>query len=164
MPHRKTNAPPSALEHGPGNLAAYQEQRSVLEPEHRRRILSISAVPTDHDSLRSILSDKLWQVDEASNYQQAVACLCRDRMDIVVCESHLPDGTWRDLLGHIAEMMDAPALIVTSRMADADFRAEVHALGGYDVLIKPFNAEEVKRVLAAADRHRVTMAEVPVLA
>ena len=162
MPHRRTDVPLSASPQSPADPADFRRQRDVSLTTHQRTILSISAVAADHDSLRRILSDQLWEIDIASNYQEAVACLCRDRVDVVVCECHLPDGTWKDLLGHIAEMLDPPALIVTSGVVDAHFRAGVRAMGGYDVITKPFDAEEVRHLLAMADANRVSGAEVPV--
>lgn len=162
MPHRRTDAPLSALPQSPGDAVDFRRRRNIPLTKHQRTILSISAVAADHDSLRRILSDQLWEIDIASNYQEAVACLCRDRVDVVVCERHLPDGTWKDLLGHIAGMLDPPALIVTSGVVDAHFRAGVRAMGGYDVITKPFDAEEVRHVLAMADPNRVSGTEVPV--
>jgi len=73
------------------------------------------------------------------------------RVDVVFCECHQPDGTWKDILGHIAEMLDPPAFVVTSGVIDAHFRSEVRALGGYDVMTKPLNANEVRRVLSTDD-------------
>jgi DNA-binding response OmpR family regulator len=40
--------------------------------------------------------------------------------------------------------------IVTSRLADDALSAEVLNVGGYDLLLKPFRAEEVIRVVHAA--------------
>ena len=68
-------------------------------------------------------------------------------MAIVVCESTLPGGTWRDVLRHINECLDPPVLIVTSRLANEYLWAEVLNLGGYDVLAKPFDKQEVLWVL-----------------
>src|ERR1700722_4292010 len=134
----------------------------ALPTKHKGKILSISAVAADHQTLRRILKDQLWQIDIASSYREAVAYFCRDRVDVVICEYHLPDGTWKDLLGHIAEMLDPPALVVTSGAVDAHFRSEVRALGGYDVMTKPLNADEVRRVLTTEDSHRSTGSEIPV--
>jgi DNA-binding response OmpR family regulator len=46
----------------------------------------------------------------------------------------------------------APLLLVTSRHADENLWAEVLNLGGYDVLLKPFDGAEVTRVVAMARR------------
>jgi len=116
----------------------------------RRRVLSVSAFAGDHQAFREALNDPTWQVDVAANYQQAVARLRCDRMQVVVCESHLGDGTWKDLLSQIAAISDPPALIVSSGAVDEHLVAEVHNLGGYGVLLRPFKREEVRQMLAQA--------------
>ena len=121
-----------------------------LGPAYRRSILLVSPFPADHHSLRSALNDQIWSVDEVANYQKAIARLCCERIDVIVCESHLPDGTWKDLLGHLAVMTDPPILIVSSAIADDHLRIEVHTLGGYAVLAKPFTSREVQQVLTGA--------------
>ena len=47
-------------------------------------------------------------------------------------------------------MMDPPLLIVTSRFADERLWAEALNVGAYDVLAKPFERDEVNRVLTSA--------------
>ena len=162
MPPKRTDASLSALPQSPEAPIESRKWWDVLPTEHKGKILSISPVAADHHALRRILNDQLWQVDTASSYREAIAYLCRDRVDVVICECHLQDGTWKDLLGHIAEMPDPPALVVTSGAVDAHFRSEVRALGGYDAMTKPLNADEVMRVLASDDLHRSTWSEMPV--
>jgi PleD family two-component response regulator len=160
LPHKRANAF-SALPQRPGTPTEDRSWCNVLPTKHQGKILSISTVAADHRILRRILNDQVWQIDIASSYREAVAHFCRDRVDVVICASHLPDGTWKDLLGHIAEMPDPPALVVTSTAVDAHLRSEVRALGGYDVMTKPLNAGEVRRVLSAADPHRSAGYEMP---
>ena len=162
MPHKRTNAFLSAVPQSPGAPIENQSRCGVLPTKRQGKILSVSTVAADHHTLRRILNDQLWQIDIASSYREAVAYFCRNRVDIVICESHLPDGTWKDLLGHIAEMLAPPALVVTSGAVDAHFRSEVRALGGYDLITKPLDAEEVRRVLATEDSNRSTWSEMPV--
>ena len=126
---------------------------SARRREGRCSILSISAWPNDHLALRHILNDSLWQITNADSFHQAIGCLCRDRPDLIICERDLPDGSWRDLLSHVAELMDPPALIVTSEAADKDLHSEVLTLGGFHVFTKPFHSDEVRQVVAAAWRH-----------
>jgi PleD family two-component response regulator len=162
VPHKGSDAPPSALLQSPGAPIENRKWWNAPPTKLKGKILSISAVAADHHALRRILNDQLWQIEIASSYREAVAYLCRDRVDVVICECHLQDGTWKDLLGHIAEMPAPPALVVTSGAVDAHFRSEVRALGGYDAMTKPLNADEVMRVLASEDLHRSTWSEMPV--
>ncbi|MGE5488591.1 MAG: two-component system response regulator [bacterium] len=90
------------------------------------------------------------RICEARNYREALAALCRERMSVVICERHLPDGDWKDVLGLIAPLPEAPCLIVTDATAEDGFWAEVLNLGGYDVLMQPLLNEEVTRVVELA--------------
>ena len=130
-----------------------------MQWEYGRRILSVSSTQEDHDSLCHILNDPGWLITGVFSCQQAVSYLCRERSAIIICACHVPDGTWRDILSHIAELTDPPLVIVTAEAAEESLRAEVHALGGYDVLAKPFVAEEVSHMLSAAWKQRASVLE-----
>src|ERR1035441_5193025 len=60
------------------------------------------------------------------------------------------DGNWEDLLKATARLPDPPNLIVFSRLADESLWARVLNLGGFDVLMTPFEPEEVLRVTFSA--------------
>lgn len=67
-----------------------------------------------------------------------------------MCERDLSDGDWRQLWAILACEPKPPKFIVTSRLADDALWAEVLNVGGYDLLLKPFRAEEVIRIVHAA--------------
>jgi FixJ family two-component response regulator len=71
-------------------------------------------------------------------------------MSIVMCEHDLSPGSWKELLDFVQRLPAPPPVIVTSRMADERMWAEVLNLGGYDVLAKPLNSEEVVRTVTSA--------------
>lgn len=54
------------------------------------------------------------------------------------------------ILRHAQAQSQPPKLIVASRLADERLWAEVLNLGGYDLLVKPFVADEVQRVVSLA--------------
>jgi len=123
------------------------------------RVLSVSKDAQDHSTLRRILSGLPWLVSAAANYRQAVRQLSREKVSVIFCESLLEDGTWKSVLAHIRGNAHPPLLIVTSRVADEHLWAEVLNLGGYDVLAKPFNSEEVRHVCATASLWLIHLAE-----
>jgi DNA-binding response OmpR family regulator len=125
---------------------------SGLDLSRRRpaRVLSASPLAEDHKLLRRVLRDAPWSIVAVSTYANAIASLTCDRLSIIVCERDLSGGTWQDLLHHIAKKPEPPLLIVTSKWADEYLWVEVLNLGGYDVLAKPFDEEEVRRVLTGA--------------
>jgi DNA-binding NtrC family response regulator len=82
-----------------------------------------------------------------------MAVLQQTRIPILLSDSDLTPGSWRDLLAETATLPDPPLVIVSSRIVDEEKWAEALNLGAYDVLAKPFNAEEVIRVLSSAWLH-----------
>jgi DNA-binding response OmpR family regulator len=113
-------------------------------------VLFVSPSAEENRTLSRILNDSAWRLSRVSGYEKAITYLTRNRVAIVVCESELPDGSWRDILLDIRSHSAPPVLIVTSRQADEYLWAEVLNLGGYDLLSEPFDDEEVRRVIGNA--------------
>lgn len=116
-------------------------------------ILLASHLEQDHTDLRRLFESARWQTHGAYCCREGVAAIAEDDPDTVVCEASLPDGSWKDLLKALSRGVNPPYLIVTSHLADQHLWAEVLNLGGHDVLAKPFDAEEVRRVVGLACEH-----------
>ena len=112
-------------------------------------LLLVSCDQGDHSSLDKILRKecKLHRVEGCS---EARSFLRDFHPRLVVCDEVLADGNWRDILGDLQNQPHNLPLIVASRMADDRLWAEVLNLGGYDLLVKPFVAAEVTRVVRMA--------------
>jgi DNA-binding NtrC family response regulator len=141
-------------------------RRSCLPlPNPPLGILSVSAAAEDHIAVRKSLPDISCWVQTAESCHTAFESLRYGRISIVVCERDLPDGNWRDVLEWVGSPPEGPFVIVTSRLADEWLWAEVLNLGGFDLLAKPFNAEETRHVLETAclarrDRDRMRLAAI----
>ena len=129
-------------------------EHSVVSGSYRARaavtrstVLSVSPTPQDHLMLRHALDSAKWRVLAVATRRGALERLRVNTVSVIVCESVLEDGTWRDLLDHNRGCADGTPLIVTSRRADDYLWSEVLNLGGYDVLAKPFSDREVRHVL-----------------
>lgn len=88
--------------------------------------------------------------EHAADLQDARARLSRSPASVILTEAQLPDGNWVDVLNFTYELPATPAVIVTHRLADDRFWAEVLNLGAYDMLAQPFDAGEVRRIIAHA--------------
>jgi DNA-binding NtrC family response regulator len=123
----------------------------------RIAVLSRSAVVDDHSHLENIFSspqrtlfpDVVFSMIAKSSVSAAKSALKQGRISIVLCEHDLSPGSWKELLNS-ADGLPAPPVIVTSRLADERMWAEVLNLGGYDVLARPLNSEEVLRTVTSA--------------
>lgn len=113
-------------------------------------VLAVSAHEDDHAALRNIFSHSKWRLRSAQTWSEARASLIMDAASVIVCDHRLPDATWREVLNHLENLPDKPVLIVTSRTADDQLWGEVLNLGAYDLLLKPFDQQEVVRVVSLA--------------
>ena len=116
-------------------------------------ILVVSPHHEDLAALRSILHHVHWDISQVSTVQQAERHMQSNAPPVVLCECDLPDGGWKNVLRSINASASRPLLLVVSRRADEALWAEVLNLGGYDVLLKPFDTSEVVRVVGMAWRH-----------
>lgn len=91
-----------------------------------------------------------WSCLESAGCGEAMTLLRREHISVVVCEQHLPDGNWRSLLEEIGGLTCQPHVIVASELTDPGLWAEVLNLGAYDVLMLPFDDDEVRRVVSFA--------------
>jgi DNA-binding response OmpR family regulator len=126
------------------------EKSAAPSPDQTAGVLAVSSSPADRGRLREILSQANWKLHEASDCSEALAMLRDQNVPVLLCERDHADGNWEDLLTATARLPAPPKLIVFSRLADDSLWAMVLNLGGFDVLMTPFEPEEVLRVTFAA--------------
>lgn len=136
------------------SLAQTSERRPEVSliglPERVVTVLVISPYEEDHIALRNIFSHSNWILRTARTWREAQDGLATDTAPVVVSEACLPDADWQDVFTGLESAPGRPLLVVTSRLADERLWGEVLNLGGYDVLMKPFDHTEVVRVLGLA--------------
>ena len=116
-------------------------------------ILIASPYDEDHRSFRAIFRRSNWTLLTASTIAESLRLLHDADVSVVLCERELPDGTWKDLLESIATATTfSPRVIVTSADADNYLWSEVLKRGGFDVLLKPVEPQELFRVASLANR------------
>jgi len=132
---------------------------SIRKPAaHTIAVLSVSSAEEDHFLLQDIFStprrtlypDLAFTMTARSTISAAKSVLQQGRIAIVICEHDLASGSWKELLDFAERLPAPPPVIVTSRGADERMWAEVLNLGGYHVLARPFNNEEVIRTVTSA--------------
>jgi len=111
-------------------------------------VLFISPYLQDARVIGLMLAEASLVLIHATCLKDAINRLEVDRFPAVLTEARLEDGTWRDLLPLIRSQ--GAELVVTDASADARFWAEAINLGAYDLLVQPFQENEVRRVLSSA--------------
>lgn len=123
------------------------------QPANAVTVLLVSPCEEDQIELRHIFSHSNWRLRSVRTRGKGLELVRRDAIGVVICERDLPDGSWKDVLDEAATLPRPPLVIVASRLADGLLWAEVLNLGGYDVLLKPFDQKEVVWSVSLAWRH-----------
>ena len=125
----------------------------VVVPAGHVHVLAVLPSEPDRVALRRIFSRCNWGLGFASDLDEARPKLADRDTGVVLSDCVLPrQRTWKDLLDELQKRDFPPPLIVTSSLADDFLWAEVLNLGGYDLLVKPFDGQEVSRVVSLAWR------------
>ena len=113
-------------------------------------------------SLQKILGGTGLKLCEAATFSAARTALLNSSFDVVICAAQFGAGhSWKDMLAEVRSKPVPPVLIVADRLADSALWAEVLNLGSYDLLITPFEAAEVLRVVPMACEFRRRQAGSP---
>lgn len=115
-------------------------------------VLAISPDADDHSSLAELCLRSGWRFLSAQSGRQALNVIRSKRVAVAICERDLPDGNWRVVFDGLGRFPAAPLMIVVSRLADDALWAEVLNVGGYDVLLKPFEPKELTWSVTSAYR------------
>jgi DNA-binding response OmpR family regulator len=117
-------------------------------------VLVASPSLEDQTAIRRIFGTGGWKIYSAGTAEETFRALHRFSVDIVITATEFPEGpTWRDVVEEIGEMADPRPVIIASRLADDRLWAEVLNLGAYDLLQKPFDENETRRVVGLAAWH-----------
>ena len=91
-----------------------------------------------------------WSMRQLQTCQQALVFLRQNPLPLVISWCEMPDGNWKDLLHQLPLLTKPPLLAVSYQPTGRCFWSEVISLGGYDILVKPFGASDVFRLVSLA--------------
>jgi two-component system response regulator PilR (NtrC family) len=112
----------------------------VMSPERRR-------------SLQHSLELLDLRVLPAGSCQEA-RILLKDHppVSVVITDVSLIDGNWCDVFRFLVDHDVHASVVVSSRLADERLWSEVLWRGAYDVLVEPYEMDEVRRIVEGALR------------
>ena len=124
--------------------------RPAPDPAEILTVLAVGNVQNEKEELRQIFRRSNWVMLEARDSQEAIKLLKQIPIGVVVCQGRRCESGWKELLRELSILPRPPHLVVSSVDADDSLWAEVLNLGGYDVLVHPYDPREVVRVLSLA--------------
>jgi len=113
----------------------------------------------DETNIRRVLAAMLkrdgYDVTAAEDGEQALAAMNRAPVDVVVTDLVMPRMGGLDLLRHVASAHpDVPVIMITAH-GTVDTAVEAMKAGAFDYITKPFDQEDLRKVIAKAARARV---------
>ena len=124
-------------------------------------------VADDEESIRWVLSKSLtkqgFQVDLASNGQEALVMSRNQSYDLAVLDIKMPGLSGLDLLSKFQE--ECPRALVMIMTAESSMKNAVEAMkrGAYDYLTKPFDLDALDAIIFKAQKAADVTAEVSLL-
>jgi DNA-binding response OmpR family regulator len=129
-------------------------ERAVHTPTYADivNVLCVSPYDDDHQKLQYIFAQSNWRLSHAYGCEEAVNRVRGRQLPVLICEKDLAGQCWRSLLRRVRALglTPEPRLVVCARLADDQLWSEVLNLGGYNVLEKPFDRQEVFWVVSQA--------------
>ncbi|HTS30884.1 MAG TPA: hypothetical protein VMH81_33660 [Bryobacteraceae bacterium] len=120
----------------------------------RSRILFISGNRDDARHLSQMLENLPLVLDHVGSIHQACTMLQQNHYAVILTETAVQDGSWKDVLQMARDCPRELQVLVTDLHGDARLWAEVLNLGAYDLVAQPFYQPEVCRILLNACRPR----------
>src|SRR4051794_38370517 len=123
-------------------------------PGDRHDRISVLAITTTERAaeLERMISHTRWQMQVVHTVQDALHTLRASPVCVVLCDRHLPDGTWLDLMHAAEQLYPRPEVIVISPSVDLELWDEIFHCGGYDLLTTPLEPQMIYEIVPMAWR------------
>ena len=116
----------------------------------------LTAAEKDFREAVGVLRTARITLHHAASLEQAGFQLVRTHAGVLLTELKFLDGGWKDALKMLSASHPRVALVLAASQADE--RQWIHALecGAFDLVGKPFQTQELRRILENADAHAQT--------
>jgi DNA-binding NtrC family response regulator len=116
------------------------------------RISVVALVVSDHDReiLNCISNREPVDIHFAESHVDAWEAMNRLNSPVILYDRDWPNAEWRTTVQALASSPHRSCVILASRVADDYLWQELIRCGGYDLLAKPFRADDVARALKLA--------------
>ena len=124
-----------------------------------KRILVAEDEPTLREGIATALSDRGWQVFQASDGAEAIARVEEEVFDLVVTDLKMPEASGIDVLKRCKMLNESTVALVMTAFGTVESAVEAMKAGAYDYLVKPFDLEELEMKVERALEHRRLLAK-----
>ena len=118
--------------------------------EQRISIVALLLNEEDKQVLRRVSDQEPVEMHFANSRVEAWDAMSRLNAPVILYDRDWPNAEWRSTVQAFAASLQRSCVILVSRVADDYLWQELIRCGGYDLLPKPFHADEVRRALRLA--------------
>jgi len=125
----------------------------VKDGEISGRILVVDDDPEMRRLLAEFLRGEGFRVDLAANGQEALRQLCEEIFDHVVLDKNLPGESGLEMLPLLRALAPGTPVTLITAFGDSRTHEQAFSRGAYEVLLKPFNLDDLIEVLRKAQQY-----------
>ncbi len=114
------------------------------------RVVVITPDARDRALLARIADQFGWTFTAVTSTASAIGALQPNAAHLVICDRDLPDEEWQDALPKLAAAPQVLGVLLASTVADDYLWDEVIKHRGFDVVVKPYDAEQLHRIVTFA--------------
>lgn len=129
---------------------AFEPARRTLALGEPVKLVAITQNPDDAETLRQIAAGYGWRISIVGSSDAAIALLKEQPTPLVICDRDISGEAWRDVLAKVAALPQAVCVLLASRVVDDYLWNQVIRHHGYDVVVKPFQPEQLRRAVTFA--------------
>jgi len=117
------------------------------------KVLVVDDKEMMRDSVGSTLRRAGFEIVAASNGEDALGVIARDRPDVVVTDLKMPGMTGLELLERISQLDDELPVVLMTAFGTIETAVEAMRFGAFDYVTKPFEGDELIITIKRALRH-----------
>ena len=136
--------------HRHGADGARAARAPVFDEPDQVSLLAITRGAEEKAALERIAGELHWKLSIAESSAEAIQLLGEEPLPLVICDRDLPGEDWRTTVAQIAGRRDVLCVELASSVVDDYLWNEVIQQRGYDVVSKPFEADQLRRAVTFA--------------
>jgi DNA-binding NtrC family response regulator len=113
-------------------------------------VLAILAEPRDAQLLIELANSQRWDLTVVHALDQAALRVAHETFSIILLDRDVASSDWRSPVRTFAQLQPAPSVILISPVADHYLFDELVKQGGFEVIAKPLQADELHRIARLA--------------
>ena len=118
-----------------------------LEPmtEPQISVLAVGIGGRERQTLEELASEANLELVFAETWKDSMTLLRHTPSVIVLCDRDVPDASWRTAIEDLARVAPKSCVVLVSAVNDEYLWQEVVQHGGFDVVTKPFQSDQIRR-------------------